>query len=212
MGEFQVELTHASPQYENGVIAKCTVVWEPPDEVVVQLGPVTNKGDGWYYCPHTYTIKSIGKPIGKCAELCVQESVTWEAKNAFRRFQPVFDSIQVPRWWPPCPCPNGGLYGNSVLKQLLTWKWSAPKLHDMHGLLLSDEMLQLIQGLELGTLLAVETQELGVCWYNCGGNPDVQRLPIQVFVFDWIVDVDPQTGFKRPKQVLVHHSVPPHNP
>jgi hypothetical protein len=77
----------------------------------------------------------------------------------------------------------------------------------MHGILLSPKMFQWIQDLPIGTLLAVETQELGVCWYNCGGNPEIQRLPIHVFEFNWGVDSDPQTGFKRPKQLLVSSSV-----
>ncbi len=203
-GEFQVLLNHSSPTYFNRVIATEQVVWDPPDYIDLKIASTENKGGGWFYSPHKYTIKCGGKngqPVGPCALLCIQESVKWKVARRLESLQPFYDRIEIPRWWPPCPTPADGVKGNADDPSMVTWKWTSPTLYDRHGIYFSESVWEYIQGLPDGTLLATETQELGVCWYNCELTHNT--LPVVTYVFEWIIREDPQNGGKMPYQRTV---------
>ncbi len=107
-------------------------------------------------------------PLGPCAQLCYRERVTVVVTPAYRK---PFKSLRFRHIdWIPSTCRKTH-YGNWNDPTQITLNWYSPDLYDRNHTPLSLAQLKLLDGIPIGTVLAVRAHQYQFDGHRCDGNP-----------------------------------------
>ena len=154
----------------------------PPDNVMLKMGRSGRYEGNTTLIKHDYKFHWGTKALGPCAQVCVQESLTWKQSEASKNKIGTLANLKdVPEWWPTCPFSESGVAGNPDLPNLISWKWDSPDLVDWHGLEITPQQLQKCD--EKFVIVEV-TQVVRASGTRCkNGNWEFKEK----FVFEWFV-------------------------